>query len=72
MAEQNEPHIEVVSWAHARVIAKKSMSERAEMIFSCQRLARSMMEAGERLRNPEWTDEQISQAVSTRILRGSV
>jgi hypothetical protein len=72
MQEEKELHVEVISWAHARVIAQKSMSERAEMIFSCQRLARSMMEAGERLRHPELSDEQISQAVSRRILRGSV
>ena len=63
--------IEVIDRAYAAVLAAKTPAERAWMIADCNRTARIMLAAGERARNPNWSQEQIALAVSNRILDGA-
>ena len=41
------------------------------MIGDCHRSARILLAAGERVRHPDWSDEQVSLAVSKRLVDGN-
>jgi hypothetical protein len=56
---------------YAAVLRSKTPSERAWMINDCWRTARAFVAAGERMRHPDWTEEQIQKAVSQRLLHGA-
>jgi hypothetical protein len=64
-------HIEVIGRDYAAILAAKTPAERAWMIGDCHRAARIILAAGERLRHPDWTEEQIARAVSMRIADGA-
>lgn len=64
-------HIEVIDRAYAAVLAAKTPAERASMISDCQRTARHILRAGEMLRHPDWSEEQVARVVARRIA-GSV
>jgi hypothetical protein len=63
--------IEVIDRAYAAVLAAKTPAERAWMIGDCHRSARIMLAAGERIRHPNWTQQQVARAVSKRIVDGA-
>jgi hypothetical protein len=63
--------IEVIDRRYAAILAAKTPAERAWMIGDCHRSARIVLAAGERTRHPTWTEQQISRAVSTRIVDGA-
>ena len=63
--------IEVIDRAYAAILAAKTPAERAWMIGDCHRSARILLAAGERVRHPEWSDQQVSLAVSKRLVDGA-
>lgn len=63
--------IEVIDRSYAAILAAKTHAERAWMIEDCHRTARIVLTAGERVRHPTWSDEQIAQAVSGRMVDGA-
>jgi hypothetical protein len=60
--------IEVIDSAYAAILAAKTPAERAWMIGDCHRSARILLAAGERVRHPEWSDQQVALAVSKRLV----
>ncbi|MGL6074235.1 MAG: hypothetical protein ACRC8S_08745 [Fimbriiglobus sp.] len=64
-------HVEVIDREYAAILATKTPAEKAAMINDCHRTARIFMAAGERMRHPEYTEEQIQAAVAKRLLDGS-
>jgi hypothetical protein len=63
--------IEVIDRVFAAILAAKTPAERAWMIGDCHRSARIMLAAGERDRHPNWSEQQVSLAVSKRIVDGA-
>jgi hypothetical protein len=63
--------IEVIDRTYAAFLSARTPAERAWMIGDCHRSARIVLAAGERTRNPTWTEQQISRAVSKRIVDGA-
>ncbi len=63
-------HVEVIDRVYAGILAARTPGERAAMISDAHRAARVFMAAGERIRHPEWTDEQVAEAVTQRLLHG--
>jgi hypothetical protein len=63
--------IEVIDRAYAAILAAKTPAERAAITADCNRTARILLAAGERMRHPNWSQEEISRAVSKRILDGA-
>ena len=63
--------IEVIDRRYAAILAAKTPAERAWMIGDCHRSARIVLAAGERTRHPTWTEQQVSRAVSKRIVDGA-
>jgi hypothetical protein len=63
--------IEVIDRAYAAILAARTPAERAWMIEDCNRTARIILAAGERTRDPIWSEEQVARAVSKRILDGA-
>jgi hypothetical protein len=63
--------VEVIDRAYAAILAAKTPAERAWMIGDCHNSARIVLAAGERTRHPTWTEQQISHAVSKRIVDGA-
>jgi hypothetical protein len=63
--------IEVIDRVYAAVLAAKTPAERAWMIGDCHRSARVMLAAGERDRHPNWSGQQVSRAVSKRLVDGA-
>jgi hypothetical protein len=63
--------IEVIDRTYATFLSAKTPSERAWMIGDCHRSARIALAAGERIRHPTWTEQQVSRAVSKRIVDGA-
>ena len=66
-----ELRFDFIDRKYAEILAAKTPGERAWMINDCHKTARIFMEAGERSRHPDWTDEQIRAAVSKRLLDGT-
>ena len=67
-----KPHrIEMIDREYAAILRSKTPSQRAWMINDCWRTARAFLAAGERMRHPDWTEEQIQAAVSQRLLNGA-
>jgi hypothetical protein len=65
------PRIEVIDRTYAAILAAKTPAERAGMIQDCHTSARIVLAAGERLRHPDWTDEQVARAVAERLTHGA-
>jgi hypothetical protein len=63
--------IEVIDRRYAAILAVKTPAERAWMIGDCHKSARIVLAAGERIRHPSWTEQQISRVVSRRIVDGA-
>jgi hypothetical protein len=63
--------VEVIDRRHAAILAAKTPAERAWMIGDCHNSARIVLAAGERIRHPSWTEQQISRAVSKRFVDGA-
>ena len=63
--------IEVLDDATAAMLRTKTPAERVAMTAALNRTARLLMAAGERLRHPEWTEEQVQAAVVARMAHGS-
>ena len=63
--------IEVIDRVFAAILAAKTPAERAWMIGDCHRSARVMLAAGERNRHPNWSERQVSRAVSKRLVDGA-
>ena len=63
--------IEVIDRAYAAILAAKTPAERAWMIGDCHHSARIVLAAGERGRHPDWSDQQVSRAVSKRLVYGA-
>lgn len=63
--------IEVIDRAYAAILAARTPAERAWMIGDCHRSARILLAAGERVRHPDWSDHQVSLAVSKRLVDGA-
>ena len=63
--------IEVIDRTYAAILAAKTPAERAWMIGDCHRSARIVLAAGQRIRHPTRTAQQISRAVSKRIVDGA-
>lgn len=61
--------IEVVDPAVAAILRRKTVTERAAMMFEANELMRKMIAAPLRARHPDWTDEQIRREVARRMLR---
>lgn len=64
-------HVEVIDRTYAAILAARTPAERAWMIGDCHRSARILLAAGERARHPDWSDEQVSLAVSKRLVDGA-
>ena len=63
--------IEVIDRAYAAILAAKTPAERVAMLADCERSARLILAAGERLRHPDWTEQEIAAAVAKRIMNGA-
>jgi Rv0078B-related antitoxin len=50
------------------IFARMSGSQRVELAFEMSEAARSLTEAGIRHRHPDWTDQQLSDALLERLL----
>jgi hypothetical protein len=59
--------VEVIDRTYAAILATKTPAERVAIILDCNRSARSILAAGERLRHPDWPPDRIAAAVSRRI-----
>lgn len=66
-----EHRVEVIDRTYAAVLAAKTPAERVAMISECNRSARVIMAAGERMRDPKRTEEAIAESVSRRMLNGT-
>ena len=64
--------VEVIDRTYAAILAAKTPAERAAMIADCYRSARLILAAGERMRNPDLTEERIGENVSRRMLHGAI
>ncbi|HEY1685729.1 MAG TPA: hypothetical protein VGG19_13255, partial [Tepidisphaeraceae bacterium] len=60
--------IEVVDDDLAQVLRKKTLTERLAMAFEANRTIRSVLEAAIAEQHPEWSRQQILQAVARRML----
>jgi hypothetical protein len=63
--------IEVIDRVYAAILAAKTPAERAWMIGDCHRSARILLAAGERVRHPDWSDQQVLLEVSKRLVDGA-
>lgn len=63
--------IELIDRGYAAILAAKTPAERAWMIGDCHRCARVILMAGERIRHPNWSEQQVAQAVSKRFVDGA-
>jgi hypothetical protein len=63
--------IEVIDRHYAAILAAKTPTERVAMILDCNRTARLLLSAGERMRHPDWSETQIAASVSQRIANGA-
>ena len=63
--------VEVIDRVYAAILAAKTPAERARMIGDCHRSARILLVAGERTRHPDWSEQQVSLAVSKRLVDGA-
>ncbi len=63
--------IEVIDRTYAAILAAKTPAERAAMMNDCHRSARIFLAAGERMRHPEWSEDEVAGAVSARISHGT-
>ena len=63
--------VEVIDRIYAGILSNKTPAERAAMIADCQRSAIVVLAAGERLRHPDWSEEQISVSIAKRLLDGA-
>jgi hypothetical protein len=63
--------IEVIDRAYAAILAAKTPAERVALLVDCERSTRLLLAAGERLRHPDWTEDQIAAAVAKRIMDGA-
>lgn len=64
--------VEVIDRAYAAILAAKTPAERVAMIADCHRSARLIVAAGERMRHPNLTEEEIAQRVSKRMVDGTI
>jgi hypothetical protein len=60
----------VIDRKYAAILAAKTPAERAWMIGDCHNSARIVLAAGERIRHPTWTEQQVSCAVSNSLVDG--
>jgi hypothetical protein len=65
-------HIEVVDHDMAKILASKTVAERAAMVGSAHRSAKLLLAAGARLRHPDWSASEINAEVSRLLLNGTV
>jgi hypothetical protein len=63
--------IEGVEEAVAAILRQRTPAQRVEMAAACHRTARALIGARLRSQHPEWTDEQLGQAVARRLTRGA-
>jgi DUF1365 family protein len=63
--------VEVIDRTYAAILAARTPAERAAMIVECNRSARVIIAAGERMRYPNLTEEAIAKSVSRRMLDGA-
>ncbi|QEH35451.1 hypothetical protein OJF2_40030 [Aquisphaera giovannonii] len=64
-------HIEVIDRGYAAILAARTPAERAWMIGDCHRSARILLAAGERVRHPDRTEDQVARTASRRLLDGA-
>ena len=64
--------VEVIDRTYAAILAAKTPAERVAMMSDCHRFARTVIAAGERMRHPSLTEEELGEIVSRRILNGTV
>jgi hypothetical protein len=63
--------IEVIDREYAAILAARTPADRAWMIADCHRSARIILTAGERIRHPNRSEDQLSLTVSNRIVDGA-
>lgn len=63
--------IEVIDRASAAILAAKTPAERVAMVGEAYRMARVLAEAGARYLHPDWTDSQLQQEVTKRMMHGA-
>lgn len=63
--------IEVIDREYAAILAAKTPAERIGMVAEANRVARQLVAAGVRDRNPGWTEEQIAAEVVRRMIDGA-
>lgn len=66
--EKREIRQEQADPLQIEIYRRMSPSEKWDVAGALYDTARKLTEAGERIRHPDWTDEQVHRAVSRRML----
>lgn len=64
--------IERLDPAIVAILRKKTPAERLAMAFASHRMVKLRLAGHFRTLHPEWTDEQVQDAIARRLLRGTV
>jgi hypothetical protein len=67
----DDGQIEVVDDAVAEVLRRKTPAERVAMIGGMNRVARQILAAQVRRRQPDWGTDQVTAEVARRMARGA-
>lgn len=67
----DDGQIEVVDHAVAAILRTKTPAEKIAMVGEAHRTAKVLIAAGVRRMNPEWSDAEIQNEVSRRLIRGT-
>jgi hypothetical protein len=69
--DRQPPRIEVLDEPSAAMYRAMTPAQRIAIVASAYRTARQLARSGIRLRQPDWTEEQIEQGIAQRMCRGT-
>ena len=65
----DDVRIEVVDERVAEILRRMTPAQRVEMALDCGRTIREVAACAVRRQHPDWTDKQVQQEVSRRMIR---
>ena len=71
LSSRDERPIEMVDDAVAAILRSMTPAERIEVVFNASRMARRLVSAGVRLRQPELSEAEVSRETARIFANGS-